>query len=297
LKPENLFVTTTREGSPFVKILDFGVSKFATTSSGHLRTTRAGMVYGSPAYMSPEQLTAQADVDARTDVFALGVVLFQCLTGKLPFDGATVEALVVRVLSGEATPIETLRPGLPPGLVEVVRRALAASREERIPTARALAEALGPFRVWAIQLAHAATVASSAPVGAASGIPSALPRPPRTFLPLAATATVLAIVAITTLVLLAHSRAPAAVASPPPWLLPAASATSARTVVSASPPLPATIATLSDLTAPSSVSDRTGSARVTDSRKVPATPSPSVSAAARPSGAQSLGLSEDNPFR
>jgi eukaryotic-like serine/threonine-protein kinase len=83
LKPENLFVTT-RDGQPFIKIMDFGVSKFSTGTSSGMRGTQAGMIYGSPAYMSPEQLTAQTDVDGRTDVFALGVVLFECLTGALP---------------------------------------------------------------------------------------------------------------------------------------------------------------------------------------------------------------------
>src|SRR5580692_11117069 len=121
LKPENLFVTV-RDGGPFIKIMDFGVSKFATGTSSGMRATQAGMVYGSPAYMSPEQLTAQA-IDARTDVFALGVVLYQCLTGALPFDGPTLEVLTVRVLTGEATPIERFRNDLPPALAEVVRSA------------------------------------------------------------------------------------------------------------------------------------------------------------------------------
>src|SRR6516225_5049116 len=103
-----------------------------------MRLTRAGMVYGSPAYMSPEQLSA-GDVDPRTDVFALGVVLFQALAGVLPFDAPTLEALAVRVLTGDLPPLETMRPDLPPALVEVVRRALAPHREERVPTARALA--------------------------------------------------------------------------------------------------------------------------------------------------------------
>jgi serine/threonine-protein kinase len=149
LKPDNLFLTQ-REGRPFVKILDFGVSKFAT-ESGSMSQTRAGMMYGSPAYMSPEQLTGSVDIDPRTDVFALGVVLFQGLTGKLPFDGPTLEALAVRILAGVPTPIESLRPDLPPPLVAVVARALAPQPAHRFPSAGALADALGPFRMHATQ--------------------------------------------------------------------------------------------------------------------------------------------------
>ena len=171
LKPENLFVTT-RDGGPFIKILDFGVSKFAAVSADQMKQTRAGMVYGSPAYMSPEQLSAAPDIDPRTDVFALGVVLYQCLTGVLPFDGPTLEALAMRVLAGEPPPLLTLRPELPVALVEVVNRSLAPLRDNRIPTARALASALGPFRgpgpvSWpsSVEFGHAATVASDAPMG------------------------------------------------------------------------------------------------------------------------------------
>ena len=171
LKPENLFVTT-RAGAPFVKILDFGVSKFAAVSADKMKQTRAGMVYGSPAYMSPEQLSASPDIDPRTDVFALGVVLYQCLTGVLPFDGPTLEALALRVLAGEPPPLPTLRPEIPSALVEVVNRSLAPLRDNRIPTARALASALGPFRgpgpvPWpdSVEIGHAATIASDMPPG------------------------------------------------------------------------------------------------------------------------------------
>ena len=145
LKPENLFVTNGA-GRPFVKILDFGVSKFATTTAGGMSNTRAGMMYGSPAYMSPEQLVGSTDIDARTDVFSLGIVLYQSVTGILPFDAPTIEALTIRVLTGEPTAIETLRSDLPSAFIEVVRRALSPARETRLPTARALAEALAPFR-------------------------------------------------------------------------------------------------------------------------------------------------------
>jgi serine/threonine-protein kinase len=166
LKPENLFVTT-RDGRPFIKIMDFGVSKFASESPDSVRGTKAGMVYGSPAYMSPEQFSGRADIDGRTDVFALGIVLFECLTGDLPFEGSTIQGLMAKVFAGEMRPIESMRPGLAPALVEVVHRALAPNRDERILTARALADALAPFRAFpALQArdpSFAATIASEPP--------------------------------------------------------------------------------------------------------------------------------------
>ena len=145
LKPENLFVTE-RDGRPFIKILDFGVSKFKTASGVSARSTRAGDVCGSPAYMSPEQLQGRLDIDARSDVFALGVVLYECLSGRMPFVADTFEALAVRIVTCDCAPIEELRPDMPPALTQVVQRALRPHRNERYHSARAMAEALAPLR-------------------------------------------------------------------------------------------------------------------------------------------------------
>jgi serine/threonine-protein kinase len=147
LKPENLFVTATPTG-PFVKVLDFGVSKFTTASGISLHATQTGALYGSPAYMSPEQLRADSDVDARVDVFGLGVVLFESLTGALPYDAPDLLALRARVLTGRPTRIETLRPEVPRELAKVVHRAIAQRRDERFASAREFAEALAPFRAF-----------------------------------------------------------------------------------------------------------------------------------------------------
>jgi serine/threonine protein kinase len=305
LKPENLFVTT-RDGRPFIKIMDFGVSKFATGTSSGMRGTQAGMVYGSPAYMSPEQLTAQADVDPRTDVFALGVVLFECLTGALPFDGPTVEVLMVKLLRGETRPIETLRPGLPPALIEIVRRAIATDRDERFPTAHVLAEALAPFRAVpardASDLAFAATMASGAPglisSRAPSGpptLPAGVPRARRRIVAVLATVTIL--VATATAFVFARSR-PVAVES-------AASFSSTPTQVVAAPALPAptVLATtaapneLVPLPSPTTEPSRRPVNLQRASLAPPSVPAPSTSGASHSSAAQDLGLRVDNPFR
>jgi serine/threonine protein kinase len=301
LKPENLFVTT-RNGAPFVKILDFGVSKFAAVSADQLRHTRAGMVYGSPAYMSPEQLTAAPDVDPRADVFALGVVLFQSLTGVLPFDGPTLEALALRVLSGTRPDVQTLRPDLPPALVEVVHHALAPLRDNRFPTAEAFAEALSPFRAPAAwppneDLGHAATIVSSPPMGSAGpmvapSIPVGVPRD-RRVVPLVAGVAII-LVAVAGALVIARVRAPALATSfRSPSALPSAVGI-ARPVV----PEPSAALTLEPATEPAVPSP----APSPPPRALPAaarlaSPSATASASARPSAAHNLGLSEDNPFR
>jgi serine/threonine-protein kinase len=148
LKPENLFIVDGPEG-PFVKILDFGISKFNTTSLSELRLTRQGASFGTPAYMAPEQLKNSQDVDARTDVFALGAVLFECLGGQAPY---TVDAMLASGQGNEAlqgTPLATLRAGLDPALLALVARALTVDRDQRLGSAHTLVEQLAPFRVGA----------------------------------------------------------------------------------------------------------------------------------------------------
>lgn len=144
LKPDNLFIAD-REGQPFVKLLDFGVSKFATSAGLAATESRAGAIYGSPAYMAPEQLAGASDLDARADVYGLGVVLYQALTGKLPFDAPNLHALSLRVFSGEHTLVEQLRADLPAGLATVLGKAMAPVRDDRYASAAAFAAALEPF--------------------------------------------------------------------------------------------------------------------------------------------------------
>ncbi|HEY4012847.1 MAG TPA: serine/threonine-protein kinase [Polyangiaceae bacterium] len=147
IKPANLFVTSV-QGKPFVKVLDFGVSKFATTTRVQLRTTQPGAVFGSPAYMAPEQMQGEADLDARVDVFGLGVVLFECLTKALPYDAPTLQGLVARLVAGRPTAVASLRPEMPEELAAVVHRAVAQKRDERYATAGELAGALAAFRPY-----------------------------------------------------------------------------------------------------------------------------------------------------
>ncbi len=134
LKPENI-VLTTREGVPdFVKILDFGISKIIEMSPNPegVRLTRAGMIVGTPEYMSPEQAAGKA-VDARSDIYSLGIVIFEMLTGKLPFAAENALQMLMQHQTGEVPSFSRVQPGLkvPGKLEKVVRRALAKRPEDR----------------------------------------------------------------------------------------------------------------------------------------------------------------------
>jgi eukaryotic-like serine/threonine-protein kinase len=142
LKPANLFLTRSADGSACVKVLDFGVSKMAGAKLG---VTREGQALGSPLYMSPEQMGSSRDVDARTDLWALGVILYELTAGQTPFNAGELPELVIRVLQGDPTPLRALRPDVPAGLEAVVMQCLEKDRERRWSSATELAAALAPF--------------------------------------------------------------------------------------------------------------------------------------------------------
>jgi serine/threonine-protein kinase len=142
LKPENIFVVDEPDGTECVKLLDFGIAK--SLSSGRALTLeRSGL--GSPGYMAPEQLTDARNADARSDIWSVGVVLYELFVGKTPFEGETPYQICMRVLRAPIEPIAKLRPDLPPGLVAVIERCLQRDRAQRFQCAAELAEALKPF--------------------------------------------------------------------------------------------------------------------------------------------------------
>jgi serine/threonine protein kinase len=110
IKPSNLFLTRRPDGSPLVKVLDFGISKAPVDGPGVL--TRTDTVMGTPGYMSPEQMKASKDVDARSDIWALGIVLYECLHGRRPFDAETVSATVLRAATEPPPPMDPGRSRL-----------------------------------------------------------------------------------------------------------------------------------------------------------------------------------------
>jgi serine/threonine-protein kinase len=142
LKPANLFVTTSADGLPFVKVLDFGISK--STSLGDPSVTATAAVVGSPLYMSPEQLASSRTVDARADVWSLGVILYEMLTGTTPFAGESFATLAAAILRGTYTPVSKLRPDCPPPLEAAIAETLARDRGARLPTVAAFAARIAP---------------------------------------------------------------------------------------------------------------------------------------------------------
>jgi serine/threonine-protein kinase len=145
LKPENLMIVI-RDGAPFVKILDFGISKFDAERTGSMKLTTEGLVMGTPYYMSPEQVRGSSTIDARTDIYALGVILYECATGVRPFDAQTVQHLAVLIHEGKPVPLATRRAALPQAFYDIVTRAMATDRAQRFESAKALAVALAPLR-------------------------------------------------------------------------------------------------------------------------------------------------------
>jgi hypothetical protein len=144
LKPDNLFVVDV-EGRPFVKILDFGISKFDPGKTGGMALTQEGAALGTPYYMSPEQIRGEANLDARTDVYALGVILYECTAGQRPFEADALTQLAVLIHTGRPKPLAELRPDLPPGFSDLVARAMATDREQRTQSARGLRTELERF--------------------------------------------------------------------------------------------------------------------------------------------------------
>lgn len=138
LKPDNIFLCEGKDGSPRPpKVLDFGISKLYDEGGGQ-SLTRTGMAMGTPQYMSPEQLSALPDMDGRVDVYAMGVVLYECLTGRPPYTAEGLFELVQQIASGNPTPIRAVAPDVPPELEVIVMRAMASNRDYRWPSMRDL---------------------------------------------------------------------------------------------------------------------------------------------------------------
>ena len=135
LKPDNLFITEGPDGRPFVKILDFGISKFDPQKIGGLQLTQEGAALGTPYYMPPEQIRGEGSLDARADVYALGVILYECLAGVRPFEAETLTHLAILIHTGQPLPIAQHRADLPPGFAQLVQSAMAADRGRRTQSA------------------------------------------------------------------------------------------------------------------------------------------------------------------
>jgi serine/threonine-protein kinase len=170
LKPENIFLHEPTPGRLLVKLMDFGISKFS--QGGNDGKTGVGVLMGTPEYMSPEQAEGAAGVDQRTDIWAMGAILYKALTGVEAFAGATMAATLVALATKEPKPIETLAPHVPPELVAVVRRCLNKEPEARFQSAREMSDALAPFE----QLAGALPPPSAPQTMAGGGFQTTSPQ-------------------------------------------------------------------------------------------------------------------------
>ncbi len=144
LKPSNLFRARRPNGTTVVKVIDFGTSKLASRPGETVTMTTNGLV-GTPIYMAPEQICASPDIDSRADVWSLGLVLYELLSGELPFKGATIPEVCLAITGGEPKPISRVRADIPPELQAILRTCMAKDRSERYPTVVALAHDLAQF--------------------------------------------------------------------------------------------------------------------------------------------------------
>jgi eukaryotic-like serine/threonine-protein kinase len=146
LKPENLFLAERSDGTRVVKLLDFGISKSGIGNSlTDLALTRTATFMGSPLYMSPEQMRSPRSVDARSDIWSLGAIFYEALSGKLPFNAESIPELCLSVVSDEPPSLSQLVPELSPELVAIVGRCLEKDRDKRYPSVAQLAVELVPF--------------------------------------------------------------------------------------------------------------------------------------------------------
>jgi serine/threonine-protein kinase len=152
LKPGNLFVTKGPDGAPTIKVIDFGISKIATTttasspaSHSQPRAETTTVPIGSPSYMSPEQFSEVGVADPRSDVWALGVILFELVTGQVPFQGASIFAVQASILRDPAPSMHARVPSASEALNAVIQRCLIKDRSSRMPSVHDLVVALAPF--------------------------------------------------------------------------------------------------------------------------------------------------------
>jgi eukaryotic-like serine/threonine-protein kinase len=152
LKPQNIFLA--RERNEVVpKVLDFGISKLL--DGDNLDLTGTGAILGTPYYISPEQAQGVRKLDARTDQFSLGVIMYECVTGKRPFDGSSLYSVIANIVSVPHAPPRKLVHPLEPRFEAIVNRALAKDPGARFADARAFGRALLPFASFRVRLSHA----------------------------------------------------------------------------------------------------------------------------------------------
>ena len=179
LKPANLFCVRRSDGLLSIKVLDFGISKVtgSAATGSDMGMTKTSVMMGSPLYMSPEQMRSSRDVDARTDIWALGIILFELLVGHPPFYADSIPELYVKVLTTSAGSILQKRPDLPAGLDSAIARCLGKSPADRYLNVAELANALAEFapkRARATIERISRVIQNAGPIGQRAGAPPVL---------------------------------------------------------------------------------------------------------------------------
>jgi serine/threonine-protein kinase len=146
IKPANLFQARRADHTTIVKVLDFGIAKtFGAADQGGTKLTSAGAILGSPAYMSPEQIKSPEVVDTRTDIWALGVTLYELVSTRLAFDADTASQMLAKIIERDMVPLCTVLPGVPPAFEAAIVRCLAHKPDGRYASVAELARAIAPF--------------------------------------------------------------------------------------------------------------------------------------------------------
>jgi serine/threonine-protein kinase len=180
LKPDNVFVVQEQDRPDFVKLLDFGISKMNEATAGGLSVTRTGSVMGTPNYMAPEQAMGRKDCDHRVDLWAVGVMLYEALTGRRPYLGDNYNELLTAILMTTPPTPCTVNPAITPALERVILRALAKERDQRYSSATELRDELRAASAGAAPIAGVLAppvVATPAPAVAPPAAPRVGPRP------------------------------------------------------------------------------------------------------------------------
>jgi serine/threonine-protein kinase len=171
LKPDNVYLLKSRGGkADFVKLLDFGISKFNQLSGDSgFSMTRTGAVMGTPYYMAPEQAKGSRELDHRVDLYAAGVILYEAITGEVPFNADTFNELLFKIVLEAARPVEQVVPGIDPNFAAIVNKSMAREPAHRFQTAREFQQALEQWAAGAgPQFAAALNASAQAPGGAPS---------------------------------------------------------------------------------------------------------------------------------